>query len=126
LYREEFFSSLYFFLNFSKSRGEKVIEKKIKSLKDYTLKTFFGEHYLSVGEVKRIRFKNYQTFEAQVILGNLVEAEKDESEAKNLSVMLPELDLPSFPVEENLVNLPELKSEERVEETTSLSDEVAD
>jgi len=90
-----------------------MIEKKVKVLRDYKLKTYFGYHYLSKGEVKRIRFKDHFTFEAQVSFGNLVEAERDELEAKNLSVVLPELKPgesdEEIPIEEQLVNLPELK-----------------
>jgi len=67
-----------------------MLEKKVKALRDLELKTYFGSHYLSEGEVKTIRFKNQNTFEAQVKLGNLVEADRDEPEGSNIPIILPD------------------------------------
>lgn len=69
-----------------------MVEKKIKALKDFELRTFFGPHYMIDGEVRRIRFKNQQTFESLLKFGNFVEAEADEKEVKVIPVIHPAAD----------------------------------
>lgn len=68
-----------------------MIEKKIKSLRDAELKTVFGIHFLSVGEVKVVRFRDQRTFDALVQLGMFVEAGANEPVIKKIPVLLPEV-----------------------------------
>lgn len=67
-----------------------MIEKQIRALKDFELKTIFGSHYLSKDEVKRVRFKNERKFQSLLKFGNFVEAARDEKESKNIFVVLPD------------------------------------
>ena len=71
-----------------------MIEKVIKALKDFDLRTIYGFHSLVEGEVKRIRFSGERMFESHLKSGNFVEAEKDEKESRNIPVIpviLPEV-----------------------------------
>ena len=99
-----------------------MIERKIESLKDFRLITYFGTHFLSEGEVKRIRFKNKKTFEAQIIAGNIKEADLRQPEVKKIPVVLPlitedtvvsvepeELKADEKPVEQELAGLPKVE-----------------
>jgi hypothetical protein len=65
-------------------------EKKIKVLNDMELRTPFGVHFLSKGEVKKICFKNIRSFQALLELGSIVEAAPDEEETKSIPVVYPE------------------------------------
>jgi len=67
------------------------IEKKIRALNDMELKTPFGVHFLSKGEVKKIRFKDVQSFRALLELGSIVEVAPDEEETKVIPVVYPEV-----------------------------------
>jgi len=68
------------------------IEKKIRALNDMELKTPFGVHFLSKGEVKKIRFKDVQSFRALLELGSIVEVAPDEEETKVIPVVYPEVE----------------------------------
>ena len=69
------------------------VEKKIRVLKDFQLKTVFGTHFLSEGEVKTIRFKNKRTFEAHLGYRNFVEAAPEEKEGKFIPIVSPDEEL---------------------------------
>jgi len=73
-----------------------MIEKNIRALKDFELRTFVGVHSLTSGEVKSIRFKNQQTFEGLLEYDNFVEVRAAEKEVKVIPVILP-------PKDENVV-----------------------
>lgn len=49
------------------------VEKVIRALKDFGLRTYYGSHSLVAGEEKRIRFRNQRGFEALLRMGNLIE-----------------------------------------------------
>ena len=69
-----------------------MVEKVIKVLRDFDLKTCFGSHSLVADEVKRIRFKNQRSFNTLLTLGDFVEAERGEKESKNILVIRPKVD----------------------------------
>lgn len=69
-----------------------MIERKIRALKDVTLNTRYGIHFLVEGEVKKIRFRNRNVFEGLLKFGTFVEADKNEEEKKPIPVILPEVD----------------------------------
>jgi len=66
----------------------KKFEKKIKALRDMELKTPFETHFLSAGEVKKIRFKDLQSFRVHLESGNIVEVSENEEEVKNIPIVL--------------------------------------
>jgi hypothetical protein len=68
------------------------VEKKIKALNDMELKTPYEVHFLSKGEVKKIRFKDIQSFQALLEFGSIVEAAPDEEETKSIPVVYPEVE----------------------------------
>ena len=68
----------------------KKVEKKIRALQDMELKTPFEVHFLSKGEVKKIRFKDVQSFQALLEFGSIVEAAPEEEETKTILVVYPE------------------------------------
>lgn len=68
-----------------------MIEKTIKVVADdLELKTYYGTHYLFKGEVKRVRFKNKNTFRDLLDRNNFVEASKGDVEGKEIPVVLPD------------------------------------
>jgi len=50
-----------------------MVEKVIRALKSFGLRTHFGKHNLTKGEEKRIRFRNQRGFEALLRMGNFIE-----------------------------------------------------
>ena len=67
-------------------------EMKIRALNDMELKTPFEVHFLSKGEVKKIRFKDIRSFQALLEFGSIVEAAPDEEETKSIPVVYPEVE----------------------------------
>ena len=65
---------------------------KIRALNDMELKTPFEVHFLSKGEVKKIRFKDIQSFQALLELGSIIEVAPDEEETKVIPVVYPEVE----------------------------------
>ena len=63
-----------------------MVEMMVKSLRDQSLKTVFGQHWLVEGEVKRIQFKNMAEFDAMVELGIIKPAPKGAEESKRIPV----------------------------------------
>lgn len=61
-----------------------MIERRIRVLKDHILKTKYGTHFLSEGEVKRVRFRHKNKFEELTGFGFFVEADPDEKETKSI------------------------------------------
>lgn len=68
-----------------------MVERVIKALKDFGLRTYFGSHSLFEGEVKRVRFRNQRAFEALLEMGCFVETSEEETGSKNIPVILPEV-----------------------------------
>ena len=82
-----------------------MIEKKIRVLKDHRLKTIYGIHYLSEGEVKRVRFKNRNTFKELIGSGCFVEADSDEEETKLIPI-IPPIEISEDPVDDEVEVVP--------------------
>lgn len=69
-----------------------MIEKKIRVLRDIELNTYHGYYSLVEDEVRRVLFKNQNTFDDYLETGNFVEAGVDEKEIRPIPVILPEVD----------------------------------
>jgi len=68
------------------------VERKIKALKDFTLKTYYETHILIKDEVRIVRFKDNQTFDALLKFKHFIVAKPKEKEVRNTPVLLPEID----------------------------------
>ena len=88
-----------------------MVEKKIKALKDLDLNTYHGHYSLVKGEVRRVLFKNENTFADYLSTDNFVEAGKNEQEIKPIPVVLPEVDENTIVEVDNTASVEEEKLE---------------
>lgn len=68
-----------------------MVEKVIKALRNFELKTYFGFHSLFEGEVKRIKFRNQRAFEALLKIGCFVETNNSEKGMIPIPIILPKV-----------------------------------
>jgi len=66
-----------------------MIEMKVKSLRDQSLKTSCGSYWLVEGEIKSVTFKNMAEFEAYLGMGVFQPVASDAPESKNIPVVVP-------------------------------------
>ena len=66
-----------------------MIEMKIKSLRDQSLRTSCGSYWLVEGEVRLVTFKNMAEFEAYLGMGVFQPVASDTPESKSIPVVLP-------------------------------------
>lgn len=74
-----------------------MVEKKVKSLIDGEISTYLETHFVVVGEVLVIQFKNKDTFASYIQAGVLVEAEVDEPIGKTIPIIPAEVDESGLP-----------------------------
>jgi hypothetical protein len=67
-------------------RNVRMVEMMVKSMRDQSLKTVFGQYLLIEGEVKRIQFKNMDEFDSMVEMGIIMPAPKGAEESKQIPV----------------------------------------
>jgi hypothetical protein len=76
-----------------------MIEMKIRSLKDQSLKTSCGSYWLVEGEIKRVTFKNMAEFDAYVEMGVFKPVSSDTPESKIIPVIEVPMDEEGLPLE---------------------------
>lgn len=92
------------------------VEKKIKALKDCELRTYYERHVLIKNEVKVVRFKNKWVIEELLKLGNFKIAGSDEPVAREIPILLPEVDEDELiAVEDGKILLPMQLTEDDVD-----------
>lgn len=74
------------------TRAVKMVIKKVKSLIDGEISTYFESRFVVVDEVLVLKFKNKDTFASYIQLGVLVEAKEDERVSKSIPIIPTEVD----------------------------------